>query len=136
MDLYTTNSFYFVEWIPDIEHLAEAVGSDWLIQHKNKDVRLLVACALADILRIYAPDPPYGEDTRSRTSFNLIGKALTMRCFSVAAIRLFLKILRGFESPDMTPQHPSYRYLDMLCKLHFGSKCYSCIFMFERYFFV
>lgn len=38
--------------------LSASLGEDWLIKHKNKDVRLLVACALADVLRIYAPDPP------------------------------------------------------------------------------
>lgn len=72
-------------------NLASSLGEDWLVQHKNKDVRLLVACALADILRIYAPNPPYLEETNAEV------------------IRLFIKILRGFESPDMTTQHPSYR---------------------------
>mmetsp|Transcript_29116 Transcript_29116/g.76383 ORF Transcript_29116/g.76383 Transcript_29116/m.76383 type:complete len:1523 (-) Transcript_29116:320-4888(-) len=71
----------------DIHNIAEAVGSDWLIDHKNKDVRLLAACALTDVLRIYAPDPPYDEDTNAQI------------------IRLFLRILRGFESPDMIPDN-------------------------------
>ena len=55
------------------------------------DVRLLVACALADVLRIFAPEPPYEEETNADV------------------IKLFIKILRGFQSPDMTPQHPSYK---------------------------
>jgi hypothetical protein len=56
-------------------------------------VRLLVACALADILRIFAPEPPYEEETNADV------------------IKLFIKILRGFQSPEMTPQHPSYRFV-------------------------
>jgi hypothetical protein len=71
--------------------LSSCLGEDWLLEHKNKDVRLLVACALADILRIYAPEPPYGEETNADV------------------IKLFIKILRGFQSPEMNPQHPSYR---------------------------
>lgn len=72
-------------------HLSSALGEDWLLEHKNKDVRLLVACALADVLRIFAPEPPYEEETNADV------------------IKLFIKILRGFQSPDMTPQHPSYK---------------------------
>ena len=62
--LESPSKYHLNSIFTDIEHLADALGSDWLIQHKNKDVRLLVACALADVLRIYAPDPPYGEETR------------------------------------------------------------------------
>ena len=76
---------------PETGYLSSCLGEDWLLEHKNKDVRLLVACALADVLRIYAPDPPYGEETNADV------------------IKLFIKILRGFQSPDMTPMHPSYR---------------------------
>ena len=71
--------------------LSSCLGENWLLEHKNKDVRLLVACALADILRIYAPEPPYGVETNADV------------------IKLFIKILRGFQSPEMNPQHPSYR---------------------------
>ena len=59
-------------------HLSSALGEDWLLEHKNKDVRLLVACALADVLRIFAPEPPYEEETNADV------------------IKLFIKILRGF----------------------------------------
>jgi hypothetical protein len=43
------------------------------------------------VLRIFAPEPPYEEETNADV------------------IKLFIKILRGFQSPDMTPQHPSYK---------------------------
>jgi hypothetical protein len=32
------------------------------LQHKSEDVRLLVACALSDIIRIYAPEAPYDDE--------------------------------------------------------------------------
>ncbi|EKX46703.1 hypothetical protein GUITHDRAFT_107481 [Guillardia theta CCMP2712] len=74
----------------EIGQLSSSLGEDWLVEHKNKDVRLLVACALADVLRIYAPDPPYEEQI----------------CADI--MKLFIKILRDFENPDMNTQHPSY----------------------------
>jgi sister-chromatid-cohesion protein PDS5 len=33
-----------------------------LVQHKDKGVKSLVACCLADILRLYAPDAPYNDE--------------------------------------------------------------------------
>jgi hypothetical protein len=42
----------------EIGFLSAALGENWLLKHKNKDVTLLVSCALADVLRIYAPEPP------------------------------------------------------------------------------
>lgn len=33
-----------------------------LVQHKDKGVRSLVACCLADVLRLYAPEAPYNEN--------------------------------------------------------------------------
>ena len=77
----------------EVGQLASTLGEDWLIEHKSKDVRLLAACALADILRLYAPEPPYSDEC------------------SADIIRLFIKIIRGFESPDMTTNHPSYRHI-------------------------
>jgi hypothetical protein len=32
-----------------------------VIGHKSDDVRLLAACCIADVLRIFAPNPPYSE---------------------------------------------------------------------------
>eukprot|EP00960_Hanusia_phi_P067794 766704-Hanusia_phi.AAC.2 len=80
----------------EIGQLSSSLGEDWLVEHKNKDVRLLVACALADVLRIYAPDPPYEEQT----------------CADI--MKLFIKILRDFENPDMNTQHPSYSIIPEL----------------------
>ena len=39
--------------------LAICLGSELFIGHEHEDVQLLVACCLADIFRIFAPDSPY-----------------------------------------------------------------------------
>lgn len=41
--------------------LALHLASDYLMDHQNKDVRLLVACCLADVFRIFAPDAPFKD---------------------------------------------------------------------------
>ncbi|CAN0302614.1 unnamed protein product, partial [Ectocarpus sp. 4 AP-2014] len=33
-----------------------------LLCHQNSDYRLLVACCLVEVLRIFAPDAPYTDD--------------------------------------------------------------------------
>ena len=45
------------EYVPLCLHLAE----DGFLHHTSKDVRLLVACCIADILRIYAPEALYKD---------------------------------------------------------------------------
>ena len=41
--------------------LALALASDQYMEHSSKDVRLLVACCIADVFRIFAPEAPYKE---------------------------------------------------------------------------
>ena len=31
--------------------------------YRDKEVRLFAACILADLMRVYAPDAPYDDDT-------------------------------------------------------------------------
>jgi hypothetical protein len=45
-----------------LEDIAAALIQKDRLQHKSEDVRLLVACALTDIIRIYAPDAPYDDE--------------------------------------------------------------------------
>jgi sister-chromatid-cohesion protein PDS5 len=45
------------DYVPVCVHLA----SFGFLNHESKDVRLLVACCIADILRIYAPEAPYKD---------------------------------------------------------------------------
>ncbi|CAG2104988.1 unnamed protein product [Medioppia subpectinata] len=39
--------------------LALYLSSDYFLEHPSRDVRLLVACAIADVFRVYAPNAPY-----------------------------------------------------------------------------
>lgn len=48
----------YTEYIPLSLHLA----SDFFLLHSSKDVQLLVACCIAEVLRIFAPDAPYKEE--------------------------------------------------------------------------
>eukprot|EP01134_Creolimax_fragrantissima_P007742 CFRG7742T1 len=48
--------------LDDVEPFTQVLVSDALLRHKDKEVRVYVACCLADILRLYAPDAPYSED--------------------------------------------------------------------------
>ena len=36
-----------------------SIASDYFLEHPSRDVRLLVACAIADVFRVYAPNAPY-----------------------------------------------------------------------------
>ncbi|KAL3922720.1 MAG: hypothetical protein SGPRY_004459, partial [Prymnesium sp.] len=40
----------------------EALSSSKMLRHRDPDVRLLTACCLADLLRIYAPETPFDEE--------------------------------------------------------------------------
>jgi sister-chromatid-cohesion protein PDS5 len=47
-----------------------------LMNHKDKGVKILVACCLSDILRLYAPEPPFDQPTL-RSIFALFFKQLS-----------------------------------------------------------
>lgn len=40
-------------------NLACYLATDFFLEHQSRDVRLLVACAIADVFRVYAPNSPY-----------------------------------------------------------------------------
>ena len=50
------------------KELAIYLGCDLFLQHEHEDVQLLVACCLADIFRIYAPDSPFQDPTNLKVS--------------------------------------------------------------------
>lgn len=47
----------FTNYVPLALHLAR----DFFLQHESKDVQLLVACSIADVLRVFAPEAPYKD---------------------------------------------------------------------------
>uniref|UniRef100_A0A3Q3ED17 PDS5 cohesin associated factor A n=1 Tax=Kryptolebias marmoratus TaxID=37003 RepID=A0A3Q3ED17_KRYMA len=56
--------------------LALHLASDFFLRNPNKDVRLLVACCLADIFRIYAPEAPYTSHDKLKEIFLFITRQL------------------------------------------------------------
>lgn len=42
--------------------LADQLAATGLIKHKDRAVRVLVACCIANILRLFAPDAPYSVE--------------------------------------------------------------------------
>lgn len=50
-------------------NLALHLASDFFLKHPDKDVRLLVACCLADIFRIYAPEAPYTSPDKLKVQY-------------------------------------------------------------------
>ncbi|KAI8842696.1 armadillo-type protein [Chytriomyces cf. hyalinus JEL632] len=47
--------------IDSVAPTAQALKAVFLISHRDKAVKCLVACCLADVLRLFAPDAPYNE---------------------------------------------------------------------------
>ncbi|XP_071951417.1 sister chromatid cohesion protein PDS5 homolog A-B-like isoform X2 [Antedon mediterranea] len=56
------------------EPLALHLVNDMFFKHPSKDVRLLVACCLADIFRIFAPEAPYKTMETLKCIFRFITK--------------------------------------------------------------
>ncbi|KAJ8298337.1 hypothetical protein KUTeg_024868 [Tegillarca granosa] len=73
--------------------LAIHLATDFFLDHQNKDVRLLVACCLADVFRIFAPEAPFREPAQLKEIFMFL-----------------IKQLRGLEDPD-SPTFKRYFYL-------------------------
>lgn len=56
------------QYLPLALHLA----SEFFLRNPNKDVRLLVACCLADIFRIYAPEAPYTSHDKLKVNEQIV----------------------------------------------------------------
>lgn len=54
----------FIRFSPLAVHLVK----DFFLNHDSKDVQLLVACCIADILRMFAPEAPYKEPDQIKVS--------------------------------------------------------------------
>ncbi|XP_022921243.1 sister chromatid cohesion protein PDS5 homolog B isoform X2 [Onthophagus taurus] len=55
----------YQQYIPLALHLAE----EQFLQHSSRDVQLLIACCIADVLRVYAPEAPYKDTNQVKTIF-------------------------------------------------------------------
>lgn len=54
----------YQEFVPLALHLA----TDYFLMHQSKDVQLLIACCIADVLRVYAPEAPYKDPEQVKVS--------------------------------------------------------------------
>lgn len=73
--------------------LALHLATDTYMEHSNKDVRLLTACCIADVFRVFAPEAPYKEADQIKEIF-----------------MFFIQQLRGLEDPE-APSFKRYFYL-------------------------
>lgn len=55
----------YQQYIPLALHLAE----ESFLCHQSRDVQLLIACCIADVLRVYAPEAPYKEQEQVKVCF-------------------------------------------------------------------
>ncbi|XP_011866595.1 PREDICTED: sister chromatid cohesion protein PDS5 homolog B-B isoform X1 [Vollenhovia emeryi] len=62
----------YQQYIPLALHLAE----EHFLMHQSKDVQLLIACCIADVLRVYAPEAPYKDADQVKTIFLFLIKQL------------------------------------------------------------
>ncbi|XP_054929626.1 sister chromatid cohesion protein PDS5 homolog B isoform X2 [Dermacentor andersoni] len=73
--------------------LALHLAGEGFLNHHSKDVRLLVACCIADVFRVFAPEAPYKDPEQLKTIF-----------------LFFIEQLRGLEDPK-DPTFKRYFYL-------------------------
>lgn len=60
----------------DYVPLAMQLAQDYFLDHSSKDVRLLIACCIADVFRVYAPDAPYKSPDHLKNIFLFLIKQL------------------------------------------------------------
>lgn len=56
----------YQQYIPLALHIAD----DHFLSHESKDVQLLIACCIADVLRVYAPEAPYKDPEQVKVCLN------------------------------------------------------------------
>ncbi|KAK6341360.1 hypothetical protein TWF696_008438 [Orbilia brochopaga] len=82
--------------LPSVDHVAKDLAATALLHHKDESVRAYLACCLADILYLYAPDAPYTAN-QLREIFDL-----------------FIKTLKGLEDSDSVFYQEHLYLLDRL----------------------
>lgn len=87
--------------------LALSLSNDFYLEHTSRDVRLLVACSIADVFRVYAPTAPYQNEELVKKIF-----------------RFFIQQLKGLQDP----KHPTFkRYFYLLENLAWVKSFNICI---------
>ncbi|XP_052872829.1 sister chromatid cohesion protein PDS5 homolog B-B isoform X1 [Anopheles cruzii] len=63
----------YTHYIPLAVHLAD----EFFLQHPSRDVQLLIACCIADVLRVYAPEAPYKDQDQIKGIFMFLIRQLS-----------------------------------------------------------
>lgn len=68
--------------------LALLMASDYYMSHQNKDVRLLAACCIADVFRIFAPEAPYRDADHLKVITSVLKRNLMWNRIYMVQFRL------------------------------------------------
>ena len=49
------------------------IADEFFLTYPSKDVQLLIACCIADVLRVYAPEAPYKDPGQVKVGRDLLG---------------------------------------------------------------
>ncbi|KAJ3074148.1 hypothetical protein HDU98_011997 [Podochytrium sp. JEL0797] len=77
---------------------AKQLVSASLMQHKDKAVKSLAACCLADILRLFAPDAPYSEDELKQIFTLFIAQLNCLKSSDVSYFENYYYLLESLAS--------------------------------------
>eukprot|EP01084_Bolivina_argentea_P092310 166091_1 len=85
--------------IDQLEPLVIELGKEWILKKgsKNSQIKILLACIHSDILRIYAPEQPYSNNTILKKIFTLM-----------------IESLDGIQTPDSEDYDFHFRVLESI----------------------
>ena len=83
--------------IEQLDPLVRELGKEWILNHRNSTIKLLLSCIYSDILRVYAPEQPYSEERILTKIFYLI-----------------ISSLNGLQDPDDENYDFHFRVLESL----------------------
>lgn len=66
------NETDYREFVPLAIHLAD----DYFLSHQSRDVQLLIACCIVDVLRVFAPEAPYKKADQIKTILMFLSRQL------------------------------------------------------------
>ena len=54
-----------------LQSLATSLIQSFIQKHKSRDVKALAACCIAEVFRVFFPNPPYDEETQQVSETNI-----------------------------------------------------------------
>ncbi|KAI9221765.1 hypothetical protein BC828DRAFT_341056, partial [Blastocladiella britannica] len=66
-----------------VQRMAAELVSEPILHHRDRGVRVLTSCCIAEVLRIFAPDAPYSPDHLDAI-FHLLASQLSPSTFGLA----------------------------------------------------